>query len=91
MYESDSQGDKSKWYIVSKRLNQNASPRSLVPTVSISQITLHLSRFRVKLLQREGQSGSRVGCVLGPQVVHFPWLLESLDDRVPRLLGDLGC
>lgn len=39
----------------------------------------------MKLLQREGQSGSRVGCVLGPQVVHFPWLLGISDDQSPQV------
>lgn len=39
----------------------------------------------MKSLQRERQSGSRVGCVLGPQVVQSPWLLGVSDDQSPQV------
>lgn len=46
---------------------------------------LCLSRFRVESLQRERQSRSRVGCVLGLQVVQSPWLLGVSDDQSPQV------
>ena len=36
-------------------------------------------------LQRERQSGFRVGCVLGLQVVQSPWLLGVSDDQSPQV------